>query len=304
MLAAHFPCKSRMVPITSFHAPPSTKLVDSWLPCRRVQGTSMTTSREPPLRVHSARHRRRLPDRGAQLRPALDDGLLPHADVERARLGPRDLRARHRHPEPRLGHRPAFRRHARRQVRHGAGADRRRAPLRPRPRADGADHRPGDAATHRRRPHRPRHRRLGVPAGPRRLRAAPPRAHADHRPTGSARPPARLGQFIFAPLGQGFIQAYGWQTALIVMAAIVLAHPAVLALRHPRQADGRRRSRRAEGPVDPRGAPRGLPPPLLPAARRRLLRLRLPDRLHHRPPAALSQRHRHPGDLWRLRDRR
>jgi MFS family permease len=34
-----------------------------------------------------------------------------------------------------------------------------------------------------------------------------------------------LGQFIFAPLGQGFIQAYGWQTALLIMAAITLAVP-------------------------------------------------------------------------------
>lgn len=32
-----------------------------------------------------------------------------------------------------------------------------------------------------------------------------------------------LGQFIFAPLGQGFITGYGWQTALIVMAALTLA---------------------------------------------------------------------------------
>jgi MFS family permease len=34
-----------------------------------------------------------------------------------------------------------------------------------------------------------------------------------------------VGQFIFAPLGQGFIQAYGWQTTLLIMAAIVLAVP-------------------------------------------------------------------------------
>jgi MFS family permease len=34
-----------------------------------------------------------------------------------------------------------------------------------------------------------------------------------------------LGQFIFAPLGQGFIQAYGWQTTLVLMAAIVLLIP-------------------------------------------------------------------------------
>lgn len=34
-----------------------------------------------------------------------------------------------------------------------------------------------------------------------------------------------LGQFIFAPLGQAFISSYGWQMALIIMAAIVLAVP-------------------------------------------------------------------------------
>jgi MFS family permease len=34
-----------------------------------------------------------------------------------------------------------------------------------------------------------------------------------------------LGQFIFAPLGQGFISAYGWQTALLIMAAFALAVP-------------------------------------------------------------------------------
>ena len=36
-----------------------------------------------------------------------------------------------------------------------------------------------------------------------------------------------LGQFIFAPLGQAFISAYGWQTALLLMAAILLAIPAL-----------------------------------------------------------------------------
>jgi MFS family permease len=34
-----------------------------------------------------------------------------------------------------------------------------------------------------------------------------------------------IGQFIFAPLGQGFISAYGWQTALTIMAAFMLATP-------------------------------------------------------------------------------
>lgn len=36
-----------------------------------------------------------------------------------------------------------------------------------------------------------------------------------------------VGQFIFAPLGQGFISAYGWHTALLIMAAMVLAVPAL-----------------------------------------------------------------------------
>ncbi len=31
-----------------------------------------------------------------------------------------------------------------------------------------------------------------------------------------------LGQFIFAPLGQGFIAAFGWQTALLLLASMVL----------------------------------------------------------------------------------
>jgi len=34
-----------------------------------------------------------------------------------------------------------------------------------------------------------------------------------------------VGQFLFAPLGQGFISAYGWQTALMLMAAFMLAIP-------------------------------------------------------------------------------
>jgi MFS family permease len=34
-----------------------------------------------------------------------------------------------------------------------------------------------------------------------------------------------VGQFIFAPLGQGFIGAYGWQTALAIMAGIVMVVP-------------------------------------------------------------------------------
>ena len=34
-----------------------------------------------------------------------------------------------------------------------------------------------------------------------------------------------VGQFLFAPLGQGFIAAFGWQTALLLMATFMLAIP-------------------------------------------------------------------------------
>ena len=36
-----------------------------------------------------------------------------------------------------------------------------------------------------------------------------------------------IGQFIFAPLGQGFISAYGWHTALLLMASFLLVIPAL-----------------------------------------------------------------------------
>jgi MFS family permease len=43
-----------------------------------------------------------------------------------------------------------------------------------------------------------------------------------------------LGQFIFAPLGQGFIAAFGWQNALFLMAAITLVMiPLVVPLNAP-----------------------------------------------------------------------
>ena len=38
---------------------------------------------------------------------------------------------------------------------------------------------------------------------------------------GIATAASSMGQFVFAPLGQGFIAAYGWQTALYLLAAIV-----------------------------------------------------------------------------------
>jgi MFS family permease len=38
---------------------------------------------------------------------------------------------------------------------------------------------------------------------------------------------ASVGQFIFAPLGQAFIHTWGWQTTLIIMAAMILVVPAL-----------------------------------------------------------------------------
>lgn len=42
---------------------------------------------------------------------------------------------------------------------------------------------------------------------------------------GLATATASLGQFVFAPLGQAFISAYGWQTALVLLAATVAVVP-------------------------------------------------------------------------------
>lgn len=39
---------------------------------------------------------------------------------------------------------------------------------------------------------------------------------------GLATAASSLGQFLFAPVGQGFIAAYGWQTALVLLAALCL----------------------------------------------------------------------------------
>ena len=40
---------------------------------------------------------------------------------------------------------------------------------------------------------------------------------------GLATAASSMGQFVFAPLGQGFIAAWGWQTALLLLAAITLS---------------------------------------------------------------------------------
>lgn len=36
-----------------------------------------------------------------------------------------------------------------------------------------------------------------------------------------------LGQFLFAPIGQGFVSAYGWETALVLLAGFIALVPAL-----------------------------------------------------------------------------
>ena len=126
-----------------------------------------------------------------------------------------------------------------------------------------------------------------------------PREHAHRSASASAPRPARSASSSSRRSARASSSAYGWQTALIIMAAILMVVPilAYVVRGKPKAAPV------ALGQIDQsiiRRAARGLRPRLLPAAGRGLLRLRLPDRVHHRPPAALSVRHRHPGDLWRL----
>ena len=148
---------------------------------RRISHDHRYADRTPALSIDSAGARRRMPRRHSLVRAALDDGLLPDADDDAIRLEPRNFRARHRHPESRLGHRPAVRRHPRRQVRHRPRADRRRPALRARACADGLHHRPDRPPVDRRCADRARHRRLGVRAGDLGLRAAAARRYARRR---------------------------------------------------------------------------------------------------------------------------
>ena len=99
-----------------------------------------------------------------------------------------------------------------------------------------------------------------------------------------------FGQFLFPPIGNILIEAFGWQQALVVFAAsVLLVLPLALRSRRGRPrtppAGGRVRSRASRSA----GAGGGVPAPLLRAAGARLLHLRLPARLHHRAPAGLPQ---------------
>jgi hypothetical protein len=99
------------------------------------------------------------------------------------------------------------------------------------------------------------------------------------------------------PIAQGITAVAGWAIAIQSMAAIVLlALPAAWVLRgSAKQAAQSRRRSRAERRTgarrdDARGDPARDARPELPAARDRLLRLRLPRRLHRHAPAGGRRR--------------
>ncbi len=111
------------------------------------------------------------------------------------------------------------------------------------------------------------------------------------------------GMFLFAPISQGLIDAYGWSDSLVYIGIAMLALP-ILAI--PLAGNSRSgKAAMAEMQQSIGAALReALRPPQLRAADHRLLRLRLPDRLHHRPFPGLYPRHRHrrratPSSRWR-----
>ena len=83
---------------------PQPRVLDAIRPMRPRARSRTPRHLAGALRRHSGL---RLPDRHARLRPALGARIFPHADVERARLGPRRLCARARDPDAAVGRGPA-----------------------------------------------------------------------------------------------------------------------------------------------------------------------------------------------------
>ena len=203
----------------------------------------VTASERPAEPRAMADHHLRLPDRGADLRAALGDGLLPAADAGRQRLGPPDLRPRHGAAEPVLGPRPAVLRGHRRQIRHLARAGHRRRHLCRRPLSDG-DRRIAARCS------------ISAAACWSGLASRPARSASCSPPSPGTRPPERrsivfgigtaagsAGMFLFAPISQGLIDAYGWSDCAGLSSAspmLVVAAPCHPAARQfaQRQQDG------------------------------------------------------------------
>ena len=96
-----------------------------------------------------------------------------------------------------------------------------------------------------------------------------------------------MGQFLFAPLGQGFIDAYGPPTALLLLSCTLLFVPLLARSLTGRGDDADEPGERLSAREALRRRGRA---PELPAADERLLRLRLPHRLHHHAHAGVPDR--------------
>ena len=99
-----------------------------------------------------------------------------------------------------------------------------------------------------------------------------------------------LGQFVFAPLGQAFLTDYGWQTALLLLAGSMVVVPAA---RRGAKGGGRAaRGRGARALPAQGGCSAGVRARQLSAARRRVLRVRVPRGVHNDALAGAHRRRR------------
>ena len=128
-------------------------------------------------------------------------------------------------------------------------------------------------------------------------RAAPPQRRGLYLGIGSAG--GSLGQTLVVPFGQVLISVYGWVDALVLLAATAgLIVPLSAALAEKRLAPGA-----ATGGPDSVAGPGGGPAPQgIPAAHRRVLRLRLPDPVHRPAPASATGGQRNVSRPGRHRD--
>ena len=159
---------------------------------------------------------------------------------------------------------------------------------------------PGMLQLIRRRADRFRAVRLLVQSGDRCVRQARTGEYARSLAFGAGTAAGSFGQFLFSPLARALIDNYGWQSALLIFAAMMLLIlPLSIALATPRA-----ESTGAPGSAAPinRSRKRSRKPSAIAAtsAGARLLHLRLPARFHHRASAGLSGRSRNVGGGRRL----
>ena len=232
----------------------------------------------------------RLHGRLAQLRPALDHGILSHAAVAGKRLGTRRVWFGARAAKHHLGGRAAGRRNAGRSLRHRAGAVCGWRVLRAGPRADGVLDNAAAARHHRRHAYRFRACRLFVRDRARRAGQAPAGTLADARFRRRHR--RRLVRAI--PLCTADRVADRQRRMARDARPVRVCDPddpAILV----RALNTRLRSPRATGrasTVADAGVVRGLCSALVRPPRDRVFHLRVSAGLHHRAFAVLSRRSR------------